>query len=193
MFRAICIKKCEDFLKGEVVKAWQGFGTGIHFYRGLKFGVNMSQKKFEEHFVAFRNYYVIEKPPIKKRFRRPKPSFLRIEFKGISDALLVDLYNHIFSYLELTKQISPELIQTFNYSVVSTLEKLEFLYTVLPEYKFLEAIKDAEKVFEGIYKTALSIELDLLPKTENYHQLYENFKKENEILRNFFDELNKKS
>lgn len=193
MFRAICIKKCEDFLKGEVVKAWQGFGTGIHFYRGLKFGVNMSQKKFEEHFVAFRNYYVIEKPPIKKRFRRPKPSFLRIEFKGISDALLVDLYNHIFSYLELTKQISPELIQTFNYSVVSTLEKLGFLYTVLPEYKFLEAIKDAEKVFEGIYKTALSIELDLLPKTENYHQLYENFKKENEILRNFFDELNKKS
>lgn len=192
MFRAICIKKCEDFRKGEVVKAWQGFGTGIHFYRGLKFSVNMSQKKFTEHFMAFRNYYIIEKPPVKKRFRRPKPSYLRIEFKEISDALLVDLYNHVFSYLELTKQISPELIQTFNYSVVSTLEKLEFLYTVLPEHKFLEAIKDAEQVFEGIYKTALSIELDLLPKAEDYQQLYENFKKENEILKNFFEELNKK-
>jgi len=64
---------------------------------------------------------------------------------------------------------------------------------VLPEYKFLEAVKDAEKVFEGIYKTALSIELDLLPKAEDYQQLYENFKNENEILKNFFDELNKKS
>lgn len=192
MFRAICIKKCDDFRKGEVVKAWQGFGTGVHFYKGLKFSVNMSQKKFAEHFVAFRNYYIIEKPPVKRRFRRPKPSFLRIEFKDIPDALLIELYNHIFSYIELTKQISPELIQTFNYSVVSTLEKLEFLYTVLPQYKFQEAIKDAEKVFEGIYKTALSIELDLLPKAEDYQQLYENFKNENEILKNFFDTLNKK-
>ena len=193
MFRAICIKKCEDFRKGEIVKAWQGFGTGVHFYKGFKFSINMSQKKFTEHFMPFKSYYIIEKPPIKRRFRKPKPSFARIEFKEIPDHLLVELYNHIFSYLELTKQMSPELIQTFNYSVVSTLEKLEFLYTVLPEYKFEEAIQDASKVFEGIYKTALSIELDLLPKEEDYQQLYENFKNENEILKNFFDTLNKKS
>ena len=101
---------------------------------------------------------------------------MRIEFKDISDRLLVDLYNYIFSYLELTKQISPELIQTFNYSIVSTLEKLEFLYTVLPETKYLEAIKDAEQVFAGIYKTAISIELETLPKMEDYNQLLENFK-----------------
>lgn len=193
MFRAICIKKCDDFRKGEVVKAWQGFGTRIYFYKGFKLGLNMSQKRFEEHFAAFRNDYVVEKPPIKRRFRRPKQSFLRVEFKGISDVLLVDLYNSIFSYLELTKQISPELILTFNYSITSTLEKLEFLYTVLPEPKFIEAIKDAEQVFVGIYKTALSIELDMLPKAEDYEQLYQNFKNENEILGKFFEELNKKN
>lgn len=193
MFRAICIKKCDEFRKGEVVKAWQGFGTSIHFYRGLKFGLNMSQQRFEEHFAAFRNYYIVEKPPLKKRFRRPKQSFLRVEFKDISDAMLVDLYNYVFSYLEITKQISPDLILTFNYSIVSTLEKLEFLYTVLPEPKFLEAVKDAEQVFLGIYKTALSIEMDMLPKAQDYQQLYENFKMENQILGKFFEELNKKN
>ncbi len=193
MFRAICIKKCDEFRKGEVVKAWQGFGTRIHFFRGFKFGFNMSQKRFEEHFTAFRNYYVVEKPPIKKRFRRPKKSYLQVEFKDISDELLVDLYNHVFSYLELIKKMSPELILTFNYSIISTLEKLEFLYTILPEPEYLEAIKDAEQVFQGIYKTALSIELDMLPKAEDYHELYENFKNENQILGKFFEELNKKN
>lgn len=193
MFRAICIKKCDTFRKGEVVKVWQGFGTSIHFYKGLKFGLNMEQKRFEEHFMVFRNYYIVEKPPVKKRFRKPQRSFLKVEFKDISDALLVDLYNYIFSYIELTRQISPELIFTFNYSIISTLEKLEFLYTVLPELKFLDAIKDAEQVFLGIYKTALSIELDALPKSEDYHELYENFKQENQILGKFFEELNKKT
>lgn len=190
MFRAICIKRCDGFQKGEVVKAWQGFGN-IYFFRGLKFGLNMSIKRFEEHFTVFRNYYIVEKIPVKRRFRKPKQSYLRIEFKDISDRLLVDLYNYIFSYLELTKQISPELIQTFNYSIVSTLEKLEFLYTVLPETKYLEAIKDAEQVFAGIYKTAISIELETLPKMEDYNQLLENFKQENMIIGSFFEQLNK--
>ena len=190
MFRAICIKRCDSFEKGEVVNAWQGFGK-IYFFRGLKFGLNMSQKRFEEHFTAFRNYYIIEKQPIKRRFRKPKPCYLRVEFRDISDALLVDLYNYVFSYLELVKQINPELIQTFNYSIVSTLEKLEFLYTVLPELKYLEAIKDTQQVFLGIYKTALSIELETLPKMEDYNQLLENFKQENMILGSFFKELNK--
>lgn len=190
MFRAICIKNCDNFTKGEVVNVWQGFGK-IYFFRGFKFGLNISQSRFEEHFSAFRNYYVVEKPPIKRRFRKPKATYLRVEFNNISDALLVDLYNYIFSYLELTKQINPELIQTFNYSIVSTLEKLEFLYTVLPEQKYLEAIKDAEQVFLGIYKTALSIEMEALPKMEDYNQLLENFKQENMILGSFFKEMNK--
>jgi len=189
MFWAICIKKCDQFNKGEVVKAWQGFGK-IYFFRGFKFGLNMSKERFEEHFTIFRNYYIVEKPPIKKRFRKPKPCYLRVEFKDISEALLVDLYNYVFSYLELTKQISPELIQSFNYSIISTLEKLEFLYTVLPEEKYLEAIKDAEQVFLGIYKTALSIELEALPKMEDYNQLLENFKQENMIIGSFFKQLN---
>lgn len=190
MFRGICIKRCDGFQKGEVVNAWQGFGTRIYFFRGFKFGLNMPAKRFEEHFMAFRNYYIVEKPPIKRRFRKPKPCYLKVEFKDISDALLVDLYNYVFSYIELTRQISPELIQTFSYSIVSTLEKLEFLYTVLPEFKFIEAIKDAEQVFLGIYKTALSIEIEALPKTEDYNQLLENFKQENMILGSFFKQLN---
>lgn len=190
MFRAICIKNCDNFIKGEVVNGWQGFGN-IYFFKGFKFGLNMPQGRFQEHFAAFRNYYIVEKPPIKRRFRRPKPAFLRVEFNGISDDLLVDLYNYIFSYIELTKQLNPELIQTFNYSIVSTLEKLEFLYTVLPEPKYLEAVKDAEQVFLGIYKTALSIEMETLPKTADYNQLLENFKQENMILGSFFKEMNK--
>lgn len=190
MVRAICIKRCDVFQKGEVVKAWQGFGNKIYFFRRFKFGFNMPQARFEEHFVAFRNYYIVEKPPIKRRFRKPKACYLKVEFKNISDALLVDLYNNIFSYIELTRQISPELIQTFSYSIVSTLEKLEFLYTVLPEEKFLEAIKDAEQVFLGIYKTALSIEVEALSAEKDYNQLLENFKQENMIIGSFFKQLN---
>ena len=190
MVRAICIKRCDVFQKGEVVKAWQGFGNKIYFFRRFKFGFNMPQARFEEHFVAFRNYYIVEKPPIKRRIRKPKACYLKVEFKNISDALLVDLYNNIFSYIELTRQISPELIQTFSYSIVSTLEKLEFLYTVLPEEKFLEAIKDAEQVFLGIYKTALSIEVEALSAEKDYNQLLENFKQENMIIGSFFKQLN---
>ena len=104
---------------------------------------------------------------------------------------MVELYNHVFSYIELIKQVNKELIFTFNYSIVSTLEKLEFLFNTLPNDQFIEAVKDAEQVFLGIYKTALSLEVEALPKQTDYNQLLENFKQENMILGTFFDELNK--
>lgn len=192
MFRAICIKRSDRFKKGEIVKAWQGFGSGIHYYKGHRFSLNTPEEKFDEYFVPFKNYYIVEKPPIKRRFRKPKRNFLKVEFKDISDDLLVALYNNVFSYIEAIKQITPELLFTFSYSIVSTLEKLECLYHALPPEQFLEAVEDSEQVFLGIYKTALSIELETLPSFKTHNEMLENFKQENAILKNFYDDLNRK-
>lgn len=192
MFRAICIKNRESIKKGEIVKAVQGFGPGIHYYKGCRFSLNTPTDKFNEYFVPFRNHYVVEKPPKKRLLRKPKRCFLKVEFRDISDELLVLLYNHVFSYIEYIRQISPELIQTFSYSIVSTLERLEFLYYHLPEKEFKEAIVDSEQVFLGIYKTALSIEVELIPKLQNHNELLANFKQENAILKNFYEDLNRK-
>lgn len=190
MVRAICIKSCEAANKGDVVKAWKRFGK-VYFFRGIKQRSKMLPERFEEHFTGFKNYYIVDKAPVKRRFRKPKPSILRVEFRGVTETVLVELYNHVFSYIELIKQVNKELIFTFNYSIVSTLEKLEFLFNTLPNDQFIEAVKDAEQVFLGIYKTALSLEVEALPKQTDYNQLLENFKQENMILGTFFDELNK--
>ncbi len=190
MVRAICIKSCQGANKGDVVKAWKRFGN-VYFFRGIKQRSKMQPEQFEEYFTGFKNYYIVDKAPVKRRFRKPKPGILRVEFRGITETVLVELYNHVFSYIELTKQVNKELIFTFNYSIVSTLEKLEFLFNTLPHDQFIEAVKDAEQVFLGIYKTALSLEVEALPKQADYNQLLENFKQENMILGTFFDELNK--
>lgn len=190
MVQAICIKNCEGINKGEIVKAWQVWGR-VHFYKGFRVGINLTKQKFEEHFTGFNSYYIVEKLPQKRRFRKPKQVYLRVDFRGISKTLLVELYNHVFSYIELIKQVNKELILTFNFSIVSTLEKLEFLYSSLPEQKFHEAIKEAEKVFIGIYNTALSLEAQALPKETDYNRLLAEFKQDTSIISSFFDELNR--
>lgn len=193
MFRAICIKNGEKIRKGEIVKAVQGFGPGIHYYKGCRFSLNTPTEKFNEYFVPFRDHYVVEKPPKKRMFsRKPKRCFLKVEFRNIPDDMLVALYNHVFSYIELIRQVSAELVLTFSYSIVSTLERLEYLYYHLQPKDFLEAVKDSEQVFLGIYKTALSIELEMIPKLQAHNELLENFKQENAILKNFYDDLNRK-
>lgn len=190
MFRAICMKQYEHFEPDEIVNVFFSFGK-VHIMRikGLKLSLNLTLTQFEKFFMILRNTYVVEKPPIKKRFRRPKPDYLRVEFKDIPDSLLILLYKKVFSYLERSKQLNVDIIQTFNYSIVSTLEKLEFLYNTLPEAQFIEAVEDAEQVFKGIYETAQSIENEQLSSEENYQQLLENFKQENQILGQFFKEM----
>lgn len=190
MLRAICIKDSDNFQKGEIVKAVQGFGPGIHYYKGCRFNLNASREEFEKHFMPFKNSYSIEKPPKQRYFRRPKRCFMNVVFRDISDEHLVILYNCIFSYVELVRQMSPDLIQTFNYSIVSTIEKLEYLYYQLPIQSFIEAVQDSEDVFIGIYKTATSIEREIIPKIQNHDEILESFKQENAILKNFYEELN---
>ena len=180
-FKAICIKGGEGIAQGDIVKAWKSFN--IMFYRkAFRFKVGMSPEQFWEHFVCLNRYYIVE---------RPKKQFLRVEFPNISEEQLILLYNYAFSYIELIKQKNPDLIQTFNYSIVSTLEKLEYLYGVLSPYEFNEAVKDSEQVFKGIYKTAISLELQTFPQNMNYSQMLQNFKVDNQILGEFFKELNK--
>lgn len=189
-FKAICIKGGEGINQGDIVKAWKGFSY-MYYRKGLRFKVGMELEEFWEHFVCLNSYYIVEKPIMKRRFRRPKKQFLRIEFPNIPEEQLILLYNCVFSYIELIKQKNPELIQTFNYSIVSTLEKLEYLYGVLSPYEFKEAVKDSEQVFKGIYKTAISLELQAFPEQMNYNQMLESFKVDNRILSEFFKELNK--
>ena len=189
-FKAICIKGGEDITQGDIVKAWKGFSR-MYYRKPFRFKVGMTPEEFWEHFVCLNRYYIVEKPTIKRRFRRPKKQFLRVEFPNISEEQLILLYNCVFSYIELIKQKNPELIQTFNYSIVSTLEKLEYLYGVLSSYEFREAVKDSEQVFKGIYKTAISLELQMFPENMNYNQMLESFKVDNQILGEFFKELNK--
>ena len=162
MFRAICIRGHNGIIKGEIVRVWQDFNKNVHYQKGLKIGFNIPRDEFYEHFIEFRNYYIVEKPEIKRR---------------------------AISYVELTKQVNPDLIQTFNYSIVSTLEKLEYFYRTLPTPKFIEAVTYSEQVFKGIYKTALN--LDLTAQSENYEELLKGFKGENDILATFFEQLNK--
>lgn len=192
MFQAICIKRSDTFKKGEVVKVVRGFGPGIHCYRGCRFSLNTPEEKFNECFMPFKNTFIVEKPPKKRYFRKPKKCFLKVEFKGISDEVLCELYNCAFSYIELIKRMSPELILTFSYSIASTLERLEYLYYNLPAEDFLEAVRDSEQVFAGVYKTALTIELEVIPKLQDHNELLESFKQENAILKNFYDDLNRK-
>lgn len=191
MFKAICIKSYKGIRKGELINAWYGFNDNIYYFRGFKIYLNMTQKEFDQYFMPFNNYYIVQKPDVKRRFRKPKKEYMRVEFKHIPQPLLVELYNCVFSYIELARQIDPGLIQTFSYSIITTLEKLEHLYTVLPGDKFLEAIRSAEQVFKGMYKTALSIDIELLPKSEDYEQLLKQFKEDAEIVGGFFKELNK--
>lgn len=192
MTRAICIKGYEDMKKGDIVNAWQGFNGNMLYHRGFKVKLSIPPSQFNEHFIAFRDYYIIQKLGIKRRFRKQKNEYVRVEFKNAPDYVLVELYNCVFSYLELIKRKNPELIESFNYSIITTLEKLEHLYTIVPTNRFIEAVKHSEQVFKGIYKTALSIEIELLPKAEDYNQLLESFKMDNNILGNFFKELNGK-
>ncbi len=191
MFKAICIKSYNGIRKGEIINAWYGFNNNIYYFKGFKINLNMTHKEYEQHFMNFTNYYIVAKPEIKRRFRKPKQEYLRVEFRHIPQPLLVELYNCVFSYIELSKKIDPGLIQTFSYSIITTLEKLQHLYTVLPEDKFLEAVRSAEQVFKGMYKTALSIEISLLPRSEDYEQLLKQFKEDAEIVGGFFKELNK--
>lgn len=191
MFKAICIKSYEGIRKGELINAWYGLNNKIYYFRGFKLNLSMTQETFEKHFMSFNNYYVVEKPEVKRRFRKPKKEYLRVEFRAIPEKLLIELYNNVFSYIELSKQIDPGLIQTFSYSIVTTLEKLEHLYTVLPGDKFLEAVRSAEQVFRGMYKTALSIEISIIPGEESHEQLLRQFKEDAAIVGSFFKELNK--
>lgn len=190
MLKAICIKSYRGMIKGEIINVWYGFNGNIHYFKGLKPYFNMLEGDFKTYFTSFDNYYVVEKPEIKRRFRKPKKDYLRVEFKNISTRALVALYNHVFSYIELTKQIDEGLIKTFSYSIVTTLEKLQHLYTILPEDKFLEAVASAEQVFKGMYKTALSIDISLMSRPENYDQLLKQFKEDTNIVGSFFNELN---
>ena len=189
-FKAICIKGGEGIAQGEIVKAWKSYNR-IYYRKTFRFKVSISPEKFWEHFACLNRYYIVEKPAIKRRFLRPKKQFLRVEFPNISEQQLILLYNCAFSYIELIKQKNPALIETFNYSIVSTLEKLEYLYQNISPYEFNEAVKDSEQVFKGIYKTAISLELQTFPQTMNQSQLLESFKLDNQILGEFFKELNK--
>lgn len=193
MFRAICMQHYEQFEPDDIVTVFVSFGK-VHLMKtkGLKIKFNLTLTQFERFFMILKNSYVVEKPPIKKRFRRPKPCYLRVEFEDISEDVLILLYKKVFSYIERSKRLNVDIIQTFNYSIVSTLEKLEFLYQTLPKAQFIEAVEDAEQVFKGIYETAQSIESEQLPSEENCKQLLENFKQENQILGQFFKEMGKK-
>lgn len=190
MLKAICIKSYRGIIKGEVINTWYGFNGNIHYLKGFKPYFNMPETDFKTYFTSFNNYYVVEKPEIKRRFRKPKKDYLRVEFRGISASTLVALYNHVFSYIELTKQIDEGLIKTFSYSIVTTLEKLQQLYMILPDDKFLEAVQSAEQVFKGMYKTALGIDISLMSKPENHEQLLKQFKEDVNIMGSFFNELN---
>ena len=103
-FKAICIKGYEGISAGETVIAWQR-NTKIYYYKGFSFKLNMPQEVFWKHFVNLNPYYVVEKPPIKRRFRRPKRQELHVHFEGISESDLICLYNCAFGYIELVKQI----------------------------------------------------------------------------------------
>ncbi len=150
MFKAICIKGYGGVFQGELVKAKKGFNGNMHYYRNFRIKKTIPQEVFEEYFLPFNHYYIVEKP-LKKRFlRKPKRQFMRAEFRGVDERTLIKLYSCVFSYIEMVKQKNPELIQTFNYSIVTTLEKLEYLYKVLPQSEFLVAIADSEQVFKGV-------------------------------------------
>lgn len=191
MFRAICIKNHDNIKKGEIVRAWQSLNMNMHYWKGMKLKRNVEETFFYKHFCVFKNSYSIEKPGVKRRFRKPKADYLNVTFKNISDDMLVLLYNCVFSYIEQVRQISPELILTFSYSIVTTLEKLEYLYKVLPPERFKEAIMHSEEVFREIYKTALGIEIESTPTAEDYEMLLKGFKADNDILVSFFNQLNK--
>lgn len=192
MFKAICIKKYGDFVKGDVVRAWKGFGNNIYFYKGVNIKINISEPEFMAHFTIFRRVYIIEQPPTKKRFQKPRKNFYNADFREVPENLLIEMYRYIFSYIEQTKQINPELILTFSFSIVSTLEKLKQLYKILTPEEFLEAVKSSEQVFLGIYKTALGMEIERELGSEGVKGQFEEFKSDNEILGNFYKELNKK-
>ena len=191
MFKAICIKRYKDFRKGDIIRVGYGFNNKMYYIKGFKIGFDLLKEAFEENFLSFDNYFVVEKPALKRRFRKPKKQQLKVSFNGISEEALKTLYNCVFSYIELARQIDPSLITTFSYSIVSTLEQLEQLYTVLTEQQFIEAIKSAEQVFKGLYKTALSIEISVLPTAEEHEKLLDMFKEDSNIVGSFFKELNK--
>ncbi len=189
MQRVICIKSCKPFDKGDVVTAFK-FGNSIRLFSGFSLGWSIEETAFNKHFMPFRSYYIVEKPPVKKRFRPPKRAFLRIEFKDMPEDILREMYNNIYSYLELTKMINNDLIISFNYSIVTTFEKLEYLYDVLTKQEFKEALQDAGKVFEGIYITAVTVQQNSKPSPEEYYKVYDSFKEDNKILAEFFKVIN---
>lgn len=191
--KAICIIPYKDIKLFEVVKVFDIFGR-IHLKKlqELKFSFNVSLMQYQKHFLPLIPLYSIQQPIIKKRFRRPKVHYYTAYFYGISDDSLVELAKRVFYYLEMCKQINPELIQTFNYSIESTLKNLEVLFKTLPESQFVEAILDSEQVFKGVYDTALSIESKQISLDEGNQTLLDNFKKNNQIIGQFFNELNNK-
>ena len=191
MYKAICIKRYKNFNKGDMIKVAYSFGDKIYYLKGFKVGYNLSREEFETYFLSFNNYFIVAKPDLKRRFRKPKPQQLKVVFNNISEKALKELYNNVFSYIELSRQIDPGLIISFNYSIVSTLEKLQSLYTVLSEEKFIEAVRSSEQVFRGLYKTALGIDISSEATSKNYEKVLKQFQQDSDILGSFFEELNK--
>ena len=183
--KVVCIKDTTNICRGEVVIAFKTFDK-MFYRKGMNVKIAVEPIEFWKNFMVLSPYYIVEKPVVKKRFRKPKKQFLRVEFKGIKDRQLALLYTCAFSYVEYLKKKNPVFIQEFNYSVVSTLEKLEQLYYRLPEHKFDEAIINCEQVFKEIYKMAIDFEGKALNADQDSQELLHDFMVDNKILSEFF-------
>ncbi len=183
--KVVCIKDTTGIFRGEVVVAFKSFNK-MFYKKGMNVKVAVNPIEFWKNFMVLSPYYIVEKPPIKKRFRKPKRQFLKVEFRGIKDRQLALLYTCAFAYVEYLKHESPMFIQEFNYSVVSTLEKLEQLYYKLPEHKFDEAIINCEQVFKEIYKMAIEFESQAINGGNAGQELLNSFMEDNKILSEFF-------
>ena len=187
--KVVCIKNTPNIYKGEIIVAWKIFNR-MFYRRGVNVNIAVDPVEFWKSFMELKPYYIVERQPIKKRFRKPKRQFLRVEFKDISDRQLALLYTCAFVYIDLLKSMNPVFIQEYNYSIVSTVGKLEELYYKLSEYQFDQAIINCEQVFKEIYKMALEFEEKSVNGDKTSKELLDSFMQDNKILSEFFKGMN---
>ena len=93
-----------------------------------------------------------------KRIKKKKFTFNRLSYISLKE-----LHINIFYYIEEIKRLVPDMLPSFQFTILDTLSRLESISCVVSEEDFIKAVYLAKPLFEEMYKLVT----DILNKSED--------------------------
>lgn len=154
----------------------------IRITDGADYEKYITEEEFDDHFIVVMDYFKVRHEYTVKKFvfNVKREFFLRFVVKNLSINIVKQLYIDIFFYLEQIKRKTPELLLSFESSIIDALDKLKKASELLDEEDFMEAVISAKPVFEEMYKMSLRL-------SNNNTGILENEK--DEVVRTFLDKF----